>query len=481
MVKVQTDGRRLYKHRAGLMLLLLVCSPAVGQPAVTGRDPESFINQQRAVEQRVRQDFNAEFGASQRGLFDWGGWYSHYLFVFNDGVDTTRTFRRHDLRLWGRVVFDEGAHEFYARGRTSLLDFNSGDSYDRDDDDIEGPNLERGYYRFDLAKAARVYRRQVTDFNASLLAGRDLVHFGTGLTLATPLDHISLRTTYRALEVYGLVGRTVGSTQDFDLYRTAKRTHRDFLGAQVKYVGLEHHEPFAYGLWQQDRNREADRGFFRKFDYDSFYLGFGSTGELSKGLRYTAEAVYEGGRSFGERIFVKGSDVRAWAALLEMEYLFPGPKKARVSLEYLFGSGDSDRFANPTSTVPGTMGDFVDTSFIGFGYRDTGLSFAPRYSNLHMWRGGASLYPWPEHNRFRRLELGTNWYLYYKHHRAGAVSDPTATLPSSYLGWEMSYFANWQVAADLAWTARWGIFFPGDAFDDRSSRMFLLLGFTWSF
>lgn len=481
MVKAQTGKHRSYRRCAGLLPLLFVCSPVVGQRPDPSHDPDSFINQQRAVEQRVRQAFKAEAAGSQRALFDWGGWYSHYLFIFDDGVETTRTLRRHDLRLWGRLVLDEGAHEWYARGRTSLLDFNSGDSYDGNDDDIEGPNLERGYYRLDLAKALRVYRRKVIDFDASLLAGRDLVHVGTGMTLATPLDHVSLRTTYRKLDVDGFVGRTVGSTQDFDLYRTAKRTRRNFLGAQLKYVGLERHEPFAYALWQRDRNRASVRRFFRKLDYDSFYLGLGSTGEFAKGLRYTAEAVYEGGRSFSERLFAKGSDVRAFAALVELEYLFPGSKKARASVEYLFGSGDADRLASPTSTVPGTFGDFVDTSFVGFGYRDTGLSFAPRYSNLHMWRAGASLYPWPEHHRLQRLELGTSWYLYYKHHRAGAVSDPTATLPSSYLGWEMSYFANWQVAADLAWTARWGIFFPGDAFDDRSSRMFFLFGLTWSF
>jgi len=470
-----------YKHCAGFVLLSLVCAPVAAQRGNSDRDPESFINQQRVVEQRVRQEFKAELGDSQRALFDWGGWYSHYVFVFNDGVDTTRTLRRHDLRLWSRFVIDEGAHELYARARTSLLDFNSGDSYGNDDDDIEGPNLERGYYRFDLAKALRVYQGRAIDFDASLLVGRDLVYVGTGLALATPLDHVSVKIAHGAFEVTSLAGQTVGSTQDFDLYRTAKRMHRDVFGAQVKYLGSQRHEPFVYALWQRDRNKEAARRFFRRLDYDSLYIGLGSTGELAKGLRYTAEVVYESGRSFSERLFQKGSEIRAWAGVFELEYLFPGPNKARASVEYLFGSGDSDRFASPTSTVPGTHGDFVDTSFASLGYRNTGLSFAPRYSNLHMCRAGASLFPWPEHPRLRRLELGTSWYMYYKHHRAGAVSDPTAMVRSGYLGWEMDYFANWQVAADLAWTLRCGVFFPGDAFDDCSSRMFFLLGFTWSF
>jgi hypothetical protein len=234
-------------------------------------------------------------------------------------------------------------------------------------------------------------------------------------------------------------------------------------------------------LWQRDRNREAVFRPFRTYDYDSFYLGFGSTGELFKGLRYSAEGVYETGRSFSERLFLSDSDIDAWAMLVELEYLFPGKHKARASLEYLLGSGDPDRVFSPTNTEGGAVGDSKDSSFIGFGYRDTGLSFAPRYSNLHMWRLGASCYPWPDRRRFRRLELGTDWYVYYKHHRAGAVSDPTANVGSAYLGWEMDYYANWQMAADLAWTARCGIFFPGNAFDDRGTRTFLLIGLTWSF
>ena len=98
-----------------------------------------------------------------------------------------------------------------------------------------------------------------------------------------------------------------------------------------------------------------------------------------------------------------------------------------------------------------------------------------------MWRAGGSFYPFPDRRRFDRLEVGTDWYLFYKHHRAGAISDPTADVGSGYLGWEMDYFANWRITADWAWTARMGAFFPGRAFSDRTTRTFLLVGMTWSF
>jgi hypothetical protein len=77
--------------------------------------------------------------------------------------------------------------------------------------------------------------------------------------------------------------------------------------------------------------------------------------------------------------------------------------------------------------------------------------------------------------------LGTNWFLFHKNHRAGAISDPTADVRSGYVGWEMDYYANWEVTTDLTWTARYGLFFPGDAFSDRTTRYFFLMSLTWSF
>ncbi len=422
-----------------------------------------------------------EAGEAKGSLFDWGGWYNRHLFVFDDGVESSRTFRRHDLRLWGRVVLKEGAHEFYARGRWSLLDFNSGDSFDGDDDDVEGPNLERGYYRFSLARALAAHSRRTIDYDVVVTVGRDLVVLGSGVSLATPLDHVSLKGSYRGFELTGLAGRTVGSTLDFDLSRSARRTRRRFMGIEARYRKLQRHEPFAYALWQRDHNREAVFRLLQKFDYHSLHVGLGSSGELAKGLRYVAEGVYQTGHSFSDRRFLRASRIEAWSLLGELEYLFPGPRKTRASIEYLFASGDPQRTSSPTNTLGGHRGGFKDSSFIGFGYHDTGLSFAPRYSNLHMWRAGGSFYPWPEHSRFRRLEVGTDWYLFFKHHRAGAVSDPTARVESGFLGWEMDCFVNWRVTSDLSWTARFGGFFPGRSFDDRTTRTFFLLGLTWSF
>jgi hypothetical protein len=37
------------------------------------------------------------------------------------------------------------------------------------------------------------------------------------------------------------------------------------------------------------------------------------------------------------------------------------------------------------------------------------------------------------------------------------------------------------LTSDLAWTARFGSFFPGKAYSDRTTRTFVLVGVTYSF
>lgn len=468
--------------RRALMLMAGGCALAGSafRAAAQTAPPESFLLQQRRVDEEVREARESDLTAADRVFFDYGGWYSFHLFMFDDGVESSRVLRRNDLRLWTRLRLDNGAHEFYLRGRISLLDFNSGDAYDGNDDDVEGMNLERGVYRFDLAKAlggdAAAGR---SDLVVEL--GRDLVEIGTGLALSAPLDHVGVTLSSESWRLRGLVGRTVGSTVDFDRTRPTDRTRRAFFGAEATYAGFDRHEPFAYVLWQRDHNHETYPVLLQQYDYDSFYAGIGSTGEIVPRLAYRTEAVYESGDSFGYHRFLSPDVVRAWAWDAELEYRFKGAHQPRASVEYLFASGDAQRRLSPSDAAGGNMRGRDDNSFNGFGYRDTGLSLAPRISNVHVWRAGGALYPFPDSARFGKLEVGADTFLYFKNHRTGAISDPTATRHSSYLGWELDTFANWDVTPDVAWTIRFGVFLPGDAFDDRSPRTFLLTGVTWSF
>jgi len=175
--------------------------------AQESKGPASFVNQQRAAQEQTHREFDQQMAAAERAAFDWGGWYSLNVFMFDDGVNSSRTLRRNDLRLWGRVTLDHGAQEFYARTRLSFVDFNHGDSYDGNEDDIEGPNLERGYYRFDLAKALQAYQGQTIDYDLVLTAGRDLVYFGTVKSLLLPpLPFVATKVEH----VEGSIGFAVG-------------------------------------------------------------------------------------------------------------------------------------------------------------------------------------------------------------------------------------------------------------------------------
>lgn len=474
----QAMSRRGILTLAFGLTMLIFAAPASAQ--IT-REPDAFFNQQRAVRDRIWEDIERDLPATQRVDFDFGGSYSFNLFIWDDGIDSSRTLRRNDWRVWSRVAFDRGAHEIFARARLSFIDFNTGDSFDRNDDDWEGPNLERGFYQFDLRRAMKAYADQDIDYNVRVKLGRDLVELGTGLALSQTLDHVQVQTDWKDIELTGLAGRTVGSSFDFDQGRPTDRTRRAFFAGQMRYTGFEKHRPFAYVMWQEDHNHDRFNTPFQSFDYDSFYVGVGSRGELVDRLRYSTEWVYESGHGFGSQRFLRRDVIRAWAFDMELEYLLDHPTQPRISLEYMFGSGDEDRLARPESTIGGNRFDFEDRGFVGFGWRDTGLAFAPRLTNMHIWRTGASFFPFPDDRYLKRLELGTNWFLYWKNRRSAAVSDPTANVRSGYLGWEMDYFVNWAIAHDLTWTARLGAFFPGKSFDDQTSRTFFLTGLTWSF
>ncbi|HOA75693.1 MAG TPA: alginate export family protein [Phycisphaerae bacterium] len=478
--------RTALPHPSGLTFKALLWAAAWLQFAAlaAGQPSSPFLQQQRAIEETVREEFNRDQPTDQRFDLDYGGWYSFYLFLWDDGVKSSRTFRQHDLRLWSSLGLDEGAHYFYARLKMQWQDFNHGDGFD-DEDDFVGPDLDRGFYEFNLGRALRAYRGDEVENNLRLKVGRDFVDFGTGFALSLPLDQVRLTADLGKLEIQGLAATTIRSSNDIDLSRpNAGDSERNFWGAQVRYKGFKKHQPFAYFFYNEDQHREAWYSLLNNFDYDSWYVGLGSVGELVRNLRYHTEWVIEGGRSYIYRRSLleenRRAAIQAWAVDFGLDYLTQWPMHPNFSGEYMFASGDPDRWGSPTNVIGGNRKG-NDNSFSGFGYRYTGLAFAPRLSNIHIWRAGAAFLPLEKLRGFEQFELGTDWFLYAKNRSHGAVSDYTADEASGYLGWEMDYFANWRITSDLSWTIRFGSFFPGRAFSDQTCRTFFLTGVTYSF
>jgi len=467
------------------VILLGLASGVIRPGSVVAQNTtETFIRQQRQVEERVRSELDQQLPASQKTFLDWGGWLTWYGFLFDDGEDSSRTVRRTDLRLWGSLNADDGIHQAYARMRMAYNDFNAGDSPFGNEDDLEGPNLDRGWYRLDVTKALQKYGSLDLPFDLSAKVGRDYVMWGTGYAMSMPLDAVQIAGRVGELAIDGLLARTIHSWDNLD----ASRPHHDqswryFYGVQVRYTGLERHEPFVYYIWQRDHQSDGSPWiYFQQWRYDSQYLGLGSTGELAPHWQYSAEMVYQQGRSYGNGQFSKRNKICAYGWDLQLEYLSPRTTHPKFAIEYMFASGDGDRRLSPTNAVGGNRPLTKDTSFNAFGYRDTGLSLAADLSNIHIWRAGASFFPF-EHKAewLDRFELGTDWFLYHKNRAHGAISDDLANVRSGYVGWEMDYFLNWRFTSDLAWTVRYGAFFPGKAFEDKTTRTFLLTGVTWNF
>lgn len=454
--------------------------PALTAMAQDRAPSEQFIRQQREIDRALAQQRFEAAPIDQLLDFQYGGSIDYYIFHFDDGVQSSRLFQRPGMSAWMRATVDDGAHEFFARIRLNYNYFRDGDEFDRQQD-WAGPNFDRAWYRVDLGKAFHL--PNPADLPVSLTVGRQAVVFGTGYVLDMPLDAVLIDARLGDFRVQGLIGKTIGSYPNIDRSGPVdSHSNRNFFGAQVIYEGLKRHRPFAYAIWQQDHTDERPQDLFQEYDYDTQYWGFGSRGELLPDLNYWAEAAFETGRSYGDGdYFLQRDTVHAYGWNVGIEYLFRGPMRPRVAAEYMFASGDSGRLFSPTNAAGGNRGDNRDTSFVAFGYRDTGIAAAPALSNMHIWRAGGSITPFDSVELLREIEVGTDWFLYAKHHSRGAISDETSDRFEGYVGWEMDYFVNWRITSDLSWTVRWGAFFPGLAYSDRGTRHFVFSGLTWSF
>ncbi len=441
-----------------------------------------FLQRQRDLERENQRKVHEQLPATQKFRMDYGGWYNAYFFLFDDGVESSRTLRQNELRLWASFSADRGIHNGYARVRMTYNDWNAGDSFSGNEDDLDGPNLERGWYSFDVGRAIDAYGNNDAPFGLTFKLGRDLVTIGTGYAIDLPLDHVQVQAELFDFQTTYIAGRTPASTENIDRSRpVADHSDRVFHIIEQRYKGWAEHEPFFYIAWQDDHTTEDPPSLYQQYRYDSRYIGFGASGELVDNLRYHTEWVIERGRSYNDQRFMQRSKIKSWGFDHRLDYFFTHKTKPVVSAEWMFASGDPNRLFTPTNAAGGNAGDHVDNSFVGFGFRDTGIAFSPRLSNMHVWRAGASFRPLPEVEAAKSLEVGSDCYLYYKNRSKAAVSDGLADRQSGYLGWEVDCFANYRIVSDLAWTVRFGSFFPGKAFSDRTTRTFLLTGVTWSF
>jgi hypothetical protein len=485
---------------AACLGLLLPVSVAFSQ-ATPG-----VFQRQRIIEEPFRLMMDEQIPAEKRMLFDYGGWFRSNYWAINEDVhrglegrdDGYHAFRLQELRVWGLANIDQ-VHQFYARGLLNYWDWNHGTSYDGNDSDWEGANLERGYYDFRLSRYQMAYGQQPGDFDLSARIGRQYVEFGNGLALSIPLDAILVSGYYDGFKVTGLGAFSIPSTDNIDRsVPDNEKESRRYWGVQIEYTEWRDHKPFVYFFNQEDLDAGSTRPihafdeqgqpftFDQSFGIDSHYVGLGSMGRFfHRDLQYSVEGVIESGHSYAYTpeadATASRQSISAWAFDTELRYLVPDKRRTLYAIEYLLASGDADRQFSPINTVGGNRSGTLDHSFAAWGFRNTGLVFAPMISNLGMVRLGASTYPFENASTLKELEVGTNVFLYHKQRENGAASDDLSFEDHRYLGNEYDFYANWWLTSDLALTAHYDIFLPGKAFPSQADRQLFYTALTLSF
>jgi hypothetical protein len=490
--------RRCRCRLIGAALALVLCA-AMSSVAYAQQDLERFQRQLEQIRRDTILEVNPNVPLDQRTFVDYGAYVTVGYLTLDDNVDENHVLRQYELFPYFRFNID-GAHEFFFRGRVGWRDFNDGDSFDGRGDERIDPDLDAGYYRFDLARSRAAYQGEQIDFNLIVKGGRDLVYWANGLVLSQDIDGVTVDFTWRNDVMLSVVaGVTPTRTVDFDASRPKfdYNTRRGFYGATLSKA-LGEHRPYVYGLIQRDYNNDdplVQGPVVTNFDYDSYYLGAGSTGTFGNRLLYELEVVHEGGtglsNSFeGDSIFISPieqteEDIDAWAADVRVDYLLADVRRSRFTSEFIIASGDDDRVLSTSDTFGGNTPGTDDNAFNGMGLLNTGLAFAPQVSNLTSFRLGYSTFPFADGGGvMSRIQFGTDWFLFYRTDDDAVIDEPLleSSDGESFLGWEPDVFVNWQITSDVTLSVRYGIFFPNDdVFESDEPRHFFYTGVTYAF
>lgn len=402
-------------------------------------------------------------------IVDWGFWFqSSYSTFDDDPVRENRTLRLQDLRLWGRTrVGDDGAA--YARIQNQYIDYNEGDQFGLHDNKFKPFRLDQGYLSY------RLNNMFMKGDTHSVTAGRQFFSVGRGIVVYNNADGVQTSSNVGGYVLHAFAFRTIHGIPDIDQSRPQPNYSRRFFGGiEVTSPVKKNHKAYGYIVSQVDRNSEIPVNALIDFGYNSTYFGAGFKGNPFPWLAYQAEGIYETGRSHSD--FVVGEQnisARAAAALLQ---ILPQYSLRPICFtEYLYASGDADR-TNPINTVGGNK-ESSDTSFVPFGFSQTGFSFFPRLSNIRVWRTGVSLQPFALTNGIlKRTEVGLQFYKYWKDEASAGIGDFRAVNNHSNLGREYDFYVRMRLTSDIGLQLQYGRFYEGAAYDETEPRDYFLLG-----
>ena len=96
-------------------------------------------------------------------------------------------------------------------------------------------------------------------------------------------------------------------------------------------------------------------------------------------------------------------------------------------------------------------------------------ALAPALSNLQVLRIAGSFRPLERFWQLKQLQAGADGYFYWKHRRLGGIYDVDAADDARTIGQVFNANLYWCVISDVIVSARFGIFFPGNAYPPEAN------------
>jgi hypothetical protein len=445
---------------------------AAAAPAAALQDPNRLLQDERrqAMDARERP---AEDAAPSL-LWDAGGWLHAEVTTFEDPPEEReRTYRYADLRLWGELRFDRHTTA-YVRVLSDVLDFNSGDQFEgEDDDEIRPLYLDQAWLSGSW------------DFDGATLearGGRAFFTLGRGLLFNQVAYGLEAAWNEPRWGVRAFAAHSILHDDDLDTsLPNADDSRRAFFALEGEALLTGNHRAYGIVLVERDFNEEDPEVAAQDWGYHATYLAAGARGTIWRNLGYSLEGTYQTGSSVAAGS-TESETISAFAFLGAVDYTWTGDLAPYAVVEYMYGSGDPDR-GSVTEVAAGNTAGTDDEGFLAFGFVQTGFALFPRVSNLHLVRVGGSIRPLGGVEAFRGLELGAYGYAYRKAESSAPISDPRASEDDEDVGTEIDVLLRWRIFSDLGVSLTWGRFFPGSAYpdDSDSARDFLSVGMTVSF
>ena len=494
-----------------LSLAILVAAVLLGGGRVHAQNAavlaENLQRQLNVEDAQFRQTFFANTPIADRLLLDGGGTARFGFSIIDNARSQEQLDYTYDVRLFMRAELD-GAFRFFGRLRflydnweyTGTL----GLGPDPREDGWQWPIGEIYWGEFDLAGLVESRQgKRPADFNVIVRGGRNYVIWAQGLVFSNYAYALETELKLGDLSVTGMLAESAGyDTVDWDTSRPGydTDTSRLFSGAKLEWTGIPGHRPYAYYLWQQDMNGGQEATLPSSlptvpttFDYNSGYVGFGSTGSLGPQWIYRSEFAWEYGTTLSDPLDPNNppslsrpqvtDQISAGAGVVGLTWLARDAGDTRFDAQFLGGTGSSQRLDSGT-TFGGIAPGATDHSFNSLGYVNTGLALAPEPANLFCPSLGLSSNLLPTHPLLSEFRAGVVGYLFMKVDNSAPISVLTVPGGSNLVGGEIDCLLDWRLGSDLNLNIRYGIFLPNSSVffpGEGGARDFFYSGLTYAF